>query len=149
MKSASRVILRVSLTAELTKIAQSWGAHKVIGVDIDESLVRAAWRRRTVVWSAQSPSPPETDGSAQEVLPDYFPLSFEHMFGSLPIPPNRNRGKHVFPHNVSFRASDWVNNQIPEDSEPYDIIIACVMFSALLSACLTLLPDSQYRNGSI
>ncbi|KAK0496454.1 hypothetical protein EDD18DRAFT_1309547 [Armillaria luteobubalina] len=112
------------------EIAQSWGAHKVVGVDIDESLVRAAWRRRTVLWSTQSPSapeppePPRPDGPAQEVLPDYFPLSFEHMFGALPIPPNRNRGKHVFPHNVSFRASDWVNNQIPEDSEPYDIILA-------------------------
>ncbi|KAG7446977.1 Bin3-domain-containing protein [Guyanagaster necrorhizus] len=103
------------------EIAQSWGAHKVIGVDIDKSLVRAAWRRRTVVWSTQSPSAPGTDTS---VHPDHFPLSFEHTFGSLPIPPNRNRGKHVFPHNVSFRASDWVNDQIPEDSEPYDIIIA-------------------------
>ncbi|KAK0482376.1 Bicoid-interacting protein 3-domain-containing protein [Armillaria novae-zelandiae] len=112
------------------EIAQTWGAHKVVGVDIDESLVRAAWRRRTVLWSAQSPSPseppepPETGGSTQAVLPSYFPLSFEHMLGALPIPPNRNRGKHVFPHNVSFRASDWVNNQIPEDSEPYDIILA-------------------------
>ncbi|KAK0204183.1 Bicoid-interacting protein 3-domain-containing protein [Desarmillaria ectypa] len=106
------------------EIAQSWGAHKVVGVDIDESLVRAAWRRRAVVWSKQSPSAPGMDGSAQEIHPDYFPLSFEHMFGSLPIPPNQNRGKHIFPHNVSFRASDWVNNQIPEDSEPYDIIIA-------------------------
>lgn len=83
-----------------------------------------------MLWSTQSPSapeppePPRPDGPAQEVLPDYFPLSFEHMFGALPIPPNRNRGKHVFPHNVSFRASDWVNNQIPEDSEPYDIILA-------------------------
>ncbi|KAF6746118.1 Bicoid-interacting protein 3-domain-containing protein, partial [Ephemerocybe angulata] len=37
------------------EIAQVYGAAKVVGVDIDESLVEAAWRRRRAVWSLQAP----------------------------------------------------------------------------------------------
>lgn len=58
--------------------------------------------------------------------PDYFPASFEHSLGPLPIPPSQYRGKHVFPHNLSFRTADWVKDEIPEDSEGYDVVIACV-----------------------
>jgi len=129
------------------EIAQTWSAHKVVGVDIDDSLVRAAWRRRRAVWSLQGPSEstytnPSNDiagatprkynrqstESASEptsrVGQDYFPISCEHEFGSLPVPPSQNRGKHTFPHNISFRTVDWVNTEIPEDAERYNIVIA-------------------------
>ena len=38
----------------LRKPAQSWGASKVIGVDIDDALIRAAWKRRKTLWSMQA-----------------------------------------------------------------------------------------------
>jgi 7SK snRNA methylphosphate capping enzyme len=42
-----------SLTAP--KLAQSLGAHRVVGVDIDATLVSLAWKRRRTVWSLQEP----------------------------------------------------------------------------------------------
>ncbi|KAM6492337.1 Bicoid-interacting protein 3 (Bin3) domain containing protein [Amanita muscaria] len=93
------------------EIAQRLGAHKVVGVDIDESLVNAAWRRRRAVWSSQGP-----DGQ-----PDYFPASCEHEFGPLPVPPG---GKGVFPHNITFRTADWIEEEIVEDKDGYDVVIA-------------------------
>jgi len=95
-------------------VAQRLGAHKVVGVDIDESLTSGAWRRRRAVWSLQGP--------AGE--PDYFPASCEHEFGSLPVPPGENRGKYMFPHNVTFRTADWVEEEIVEDKGGYDVVIA-------------------------
>lgn len=129
---------------ESYKTAQLWGAHKVVGVDIDDTLIRGAWRRRRTVWSLQGhESETNTEntvvsgnkrkrkdsndtGPAENtcVRPDYFPISFENMFGPLPIPPSQNRGKHRFPHNVSFRTADWANEGIPEDADGYDIVIA-------------------------
>ncbi|GLB39186.1 putative bicoid-interacting protein 3 (Bin3) [Lyophyllum shimeji] len=122
------------------EIAQSWGAHKVVGVDIDESLIRAAWRRRRTVWSLQQPAMDEDalrvadTGSRKRrrepspatprLQPDYFPLSCEHEFGSLPVPPSDIRGRHVFPHNLSFRTADWVATRIPEDAERYNVVVA-------------------------
>jgi hypothetical protein len=131
--------------------AQSWGAHKVVGVDLDDVLIRLAWRKRRTVWSLQAPTSDETpvsdgffdglDGSkkrkreseseSSDVVrsavvsrPDYFPASFEHTFGPLPIPPRQTRGQHVFPHNLTFRTADWVENEIPEDADGYDVVIA-------------------------
>ncbi|TFK41603.1 Bicoid-interacting protein 3-domain-containing protein [Crucibulum laeve] len=135
------------------EIAQSWGAHKVVGVDIDDVLIQHAWRRRRAVWSLQAPSDPSTSTSSSaahleveevstgskkrkrkhepfdatvipSIPPDYFPASCEHEFGSLPIPPSILRGKHVFPYNLSFRTADWTRTEIPEDSEGYDVVAA-------------------------
>ncbi|KAI0700777.1 Bicoid-interacting protein 3-domain-containing protein [Cytidiella melzeri] len=123
------------------QIAQSKAARKVVGVDIDDTLIRAAWKRRRAVWSTQEPareeeeaveaSKPlpkepqleETSQIRQGVLePDYFPSSCEHMFGPLPIPLKKHLD--TFPHNVVFYTADWVNNEIPEDSEEYDVVVA-------------------------
>ncbi|KAG2082318.1 Bicoid-interacting protein 3-domain-containing protein [Suillus cothurnatus] len=118
------------------EIGQSRGAHQVVGVDIDDTLIRAAWKRRRTVWSLQSPEsgninearcpPPKqqpllddastTDHSAHH----YFPASCEHSCGPLPIP---DRGCGDFPHNVIFRTVDWVRDEIPEDYDQYDIIL--------------------------
>jgi len=58
------------------------------------------------------------------------------MFGPLPIPPNGDLdtdtgtsldldvSQIAFPHNVSFRRADWVNERIPEDEAGHDVIIA-------------------------
>jgi len=50
------------------------------------------------------------------------------MFGPLPIPPtdapDSGISENVFPHNVSFRRADWVNERIPEDEAGYDVIVA-------------------------
>jgi len=69
------------------------------------------------------PPPPEAD---------YFPASCQHMFSPLPIPPSSTKtaitlnsgvSKNAFPHNVSFRRADWVNEHIPKDNVGYDIIL--------------------------
>lgn len=60
------------------------------------------------------------------------------MFGPLPIPPSGDSdtgtdagtsldlhvSRDAFPHNVSFRRADWVNERIPEDEAGHDVIIA-------------------------
>ena len=59
---------------------------------------------------------------------DYFPASCQHMSGPLPIPPtdtlHLDTSEHKFPHNITFRRADWVNEHIPEDETGYDVIIA-------------------------
>ncbi|VDB85339.1 unnamed protein product [Peniophora sp. CBMAI 1063] len=109
------------------EIAQSYGAELVVGVDIDEALVRMAWKRRRNVWSSQQPE--QTDSRAITLSPrstaGYFPESCAHMFGPLPIPPQQSppAASH-FPHNVAFRCADWVNTRIQEDDNLYDVCIA-------------------------
>ncbi|KAH9031972.1 Bicoid-interacting protein 3-domain-containing protein [Lactarius hengduanensis] len=123
----------------LRLLAQSRGARRVVGVDIDDVLVRMAWRRRRTLWSHQAPFS-ESSSSASRTkrkrspLPpkppvvDYFPASCQHMFGPLPIPPtdtfHSDTANHKFPHNITFRRADWVNEYIPEDEAGYDVIIA-------------------------
>lgn len=132
--------------------AQTLGAKRVVGVDIDDTLVRAAWKHRRSVWSQQGPGAdsletPSSDDTthggrkrrrlsqsedeagftiASQGAPDYFPASCEHMFGALPIPAAapHEKAADVFPHNVAFRAADWVNSGIPDDAEGYDVVIA-------------------------
>ncbi|TRM57437.1 Bicoid-interacting protein 3-domain-containing protein [Schizophyllum amplum] len=118
------------------EIAQKHHASHALGVDIDDALIRAAWRRRKTIWSLQAPATelPASDarGSGKRKRtaatsspePDYFPASCEQLFGAIPIPPVERRDKHVFPHNVSFRNADWVNECIPEDAEGYDVVLA-------------------------
>ncbi|KAI0332399.1 Bin3-domain-containing protein [Cubamyces sp. BRFM 1775] len=133
------------------EIAQRLGAKRVVGVDIDDTLVRLAWKHRRSVWSQQGPpesddgetqnedgssakgrkrrrsSPPAEDSyRPQQGIPDYFPASCEHMFGPLPIPDaaSQEGAPDMFPHNVVFRTADWVNNEIPDDAEGYDIVLA-------------------------
>ncbi|KAJ6616474.1 Bin3-domain-containing protein [Mycena sp. CBHHK59/15] len=114
------------------EIAQSHAAAKVVGVDIDDVLVRAAWRRRRAAWSAQGPPPdenvdavPSSRKRKRVVDPvgetDYFPASCAHTLGPLPVP---RSAPHLFPHNVAFRTADWVNETIPEDEDGYDVVLA-------------------------
>ena len=138
---ASFISLFVAYFETLWLPAQSWGARRVVGVDIDEALVCMAWRRRRTLWSHQAPfSEPSSSSNASRAkrkrppLPppppvvDYFPASCQHMFGPLPIPPTDmqhvDASEHKFPHNITFRRSDWVNEHIPEDETGYDVIIA-------------------------
>lgn len=122
----------------------------MIGVDIDGSLISAAWKRRRVVWSAQGPDLSGTpsvkrkrasgsnsaDGSAP--VPGYFPESLASTFGHLPIPPSTQETQDKFPHNLSFRTADWLNQRIPEDDSGYDIVVAFVVSNQLQSQQLTL-----------
>ncbi|OAX40621.1 Bin3-domain-containing protein [Rhizopogon vinicolor AM-OR11-026] len=118
------------------EIGQFRGARQVIGVDIDDTLIRAAWRRRRTVWSLQSPEggnisgenhlPPKRQridhdtSTMDNDVQNYFPASCEHSYGPLPVP---DRGCDAFPHNVMFRTADWVKDEIPEDNIQYDIIL--------------------------
>lgn len=148
----------LSLKLSAATSAQLWGARRVVGVDIDDALVRMAWRRRRTLWSHQAP-PSLSEAVSQSSCPtenasrlnlkrkrtpqhrsppappeaDYFPASCQHMFGPLPIPPSGTEmsvapdsgvSENAFPHNVSFRRADWVNERIPEDEAGYDVILA-------------------------
>lgn len=130
--------------------AQSWGAGEVVGVDIDDKLIRAAWKRRRTVWSQHPrcpPSPTEEEQSSRagplskkpKILhgsPDEgeddevssLPAAFEHMFGPLAIPPADTLGadqdQRAFPHNVVFRTADWVKEGAIEDRGGYDVVLA-------------------------
>ncbi|KAI9566331.1 Bicoid-interacting protein 3-domain-containing protein [Boletus coccyginus] len=77
------------------EIAHACGARRVVGVDIDDALVRAAWIRRRTLWSLQSP-------------------------------PHEHPAEHhdAFPHNVTFRTSDWVTEDAAADEPTYDVVIA-------------------------
>lgn len=132
-----------ALTFPTRKKAQSHGANRVIGVDIDESLISAAWKRRRVVWSAQSP---DTTGvqsekrkrasgsdppSRSDPIPEYFPESIAVTFGHLPIPPSTRETQDKFPHNLTFRTADWASRSIPEDDAGYDVVLAFVVLNKL------------------
>ncbi|KAI0356459.1 Bin3-domain-containing protein [Trametes cingulata] len=128
------------------EIAQRLGAQRVVGVDIDDTLVRAAWKHRRSVWSQQHPATVERNETSEPLngsrkrkrtsapeahlerpgVPDYFPASCEHMFGPLPIPAatSQEDATDVFPHNVVFRTADWVHDEIPDDAEGYHVVIA-------------------------
>ncbi|KLO05722.1 Bin3-domain-containing protein [Schizopora paradoxa] len=120
------------------EVAQSWGARETIGVDIDDFLIRAAWRRRRSLWSRQQPTQPVADERSSELSKgqnndlearspyDYFPEAFEHIFGPLPITSvqDDSPSRHRFPHNVSFRTSDWLKDGTVEDRHGYDVILA-------------------------
>lgn len=122
----------------------------MIGVDIDGSLISAAWRRRRVVWSVQGPDLSRahaakrkrasgldsTDGSAP--MPEYFPESLASTFGHLPIPPSTQETQDKFPHNLTFRTADWLSQRIPEDDAGYDVAIAFVVPNKLLDRRLIL-----------
>lgn len=114
------------------EIGQLWGAQGILGVDIDDTLIRAAWKRRRSLWSQQSlglrlhdPSvvTPKRVKQYHDDDHDYFPASCEHSYGPLPIPSNR-RGVAVFPHNVTFRTMDWMTEQDASDESRYDIVLA-------------------------
>ncbi|KIP10687.1 hypothetical protein PHLGIDRAFT_65266 [Phlebiopsis gigantea 11061_1 CR5-6] len=104
-------------------IAQSLGARKVVGVDIDESLITAAWKRRRSAWSQQEPSEEQISSPSRALRPDYFPASSEHMFGPLPIPTPKPR-LDAFPQNLIFKHADWVTTEIAEDAEGYGVVVA-------------------------
>ncbi|KAI9001363.1 Bin3-domain-containing protein [Trametes punicea] len=134
------------------EIAQRLGAARVVGVDIDDTLVRLAWKHRRTVWSQQGPPRPRdelhepdhdgtpsasvgkkrrrsfqsADNAHQQGVPDYFPAACEHMFGPLPIPDasSHEGASDWFPHNVTFRRADWVNDEIPDDVEKYHVVLA-------------------------
>ncbi|KAG6379693.1 hypothetical protein JVT61DRAFT_10217 [Boletus reticuloceps] len=124
--------------------AHAWGAHRVVGVDIDDTLVRAAWKRRRTLWSLQPPPPHHVDGSPSpkrvhldanadaepeqhDLVADYFPISCPHSHGPLPIPaPTSNDHRDVFPHNVTFQTTDWVTEDTTRDEPIYDVVIAYV-----------------------
>lgn len=126
--------------------AQRCGASRVLGVDIDSTLVAAAWKRRKHLWSLSEPYEQPTltassrkrkrkpqDGRKQAdptesnpLLPNYhlphFPVSMPHLYGTLPLqtPPDDSEPKR-FPHNVGFRTCDWLAETRLEE---FDVIVA-------------------------
>lgn len=104
----------------------SWRAAAVTGVDIDEALISAAWKRRRNIWSLQRPDTSKDDADTQMGVQDegpaatYFPASCLHTHGPLPLPTRTDATHAQFPHNVVFRAQDWMDAAV----ERYDVILA-------------------------
>jgi 7SK snRNA methylphosphate capping enzyme len=95
----------------------------VTGIDIDETLIRAAWKRRRNLWSLQQPLEDEESSSSLAESANYFPASCLHIYGPLPLPPRE--GSASFPHNLTFKTQDWMDSSIAEgDNEEYDVILA-------------------------
>jgi SAM-dependent methyltransferase len=143
------ILLRELTTLVINNLAQYFSPSKAIGVDIDGDLIRAAWKRRRLVWSLQSPDPkPEvendngkrgtgsgkktrsaaqkvaepastSDNPAEPSKSGYFPMAMEYMFGSLPIPPNEG-GEPSFPNNLAFYTADWTKSAEDVDFEMDD-----------------------------
>ena len=126
-------------------------------MDIDDVLIRAAWERRRTVWSQDPLTEDSEDDSNVGNGPPLrsenkqtndekstetslfrdeprFPAAFEHMFGPLSILPtvSGSNDNEKFPHNVIFRAADWVNGDIIEDRDGYDVVLGSVWSSLLL-----------------
>jgi hypothetical protein len=84
---------------------------------------------------------------SRKSMADYFPASCRHMFGQvfgpLPFPPTHSPAldsgvsDSQFPHNVSFRRADWVNEPIPED-----------MYRFVCGASFATLPRIRHDPGS-
>ncbi|KAF9515696.1 hypothetical protein BS47DRAFT_1445318 [Hydnum rufescens UP504] len=116
------------------------GATRVVGVDIDPVLIRATWKRRRACGANKDPlshlplkkrKRSNIDSFEHESISPspslhYFPLSMQHLFGTLPIP---GPGSQIslestsFPHNVSFIRADWLSDPI-DSSQQYDIVLA-------------------------
>jgi 7SK snRNA methylphosphate capping enzyme len=101
------------------RVALALAPRIITGVDIDRALVDAAWRHRLHAWSLASP----------HGVPSYFPASLPHELGPLPVPPSQDQ--RAFPHNLAFRCADWTKEDIPEDKDGYDIVLAYVPISRL------------------
>lgn len=109
-------------------------------MDIDDTLIRAAWKRRRTVWSQQPvlqdseqlrdggkgrPTKRARMSEVRDVVKRAsFPVAFEHMFGPLSILPAEPETTNAFPHNVSFRTADWVKDGALEDRGDYDVVLA-------------------------
>ena len=124
-----------------------------MGVDIDETLIRDAWKRRRSLWSTQEPdsvlhasvyedvtSHNEPSRKKRKVDPQDTAVTSDSDFEADnqepdyfpsscehmfgPLPVPTKKDVSKFPHNVVFHAADWVNSTIPEDAEGYDVIVA-------------------------
>ena len=98
------------------EIAQHFNPISVEGVDIDPSLIRKArqnLRLKASRCSAQNPGDTE-----------YFPESCLDAFGITPIV-HPETPSSAFPHNVTFRAGNWMHEPNPSTDEGrYHVILA-------------------------
>ncbi|TFK70807.1 Bin3-domain-containing protein [Pluteus cervinus] len=104
------------------RVLERVGREKCSGEAKEE---RPQKKRKTEDGRAQGTAPPLIAPSRGLPLPipNYFPASCEHEFGSLPVPPFQTRSKNIFPHNVVFRTVDWAKEDVLEDAEGYDVVL--------------------------
>ena len=124
-----------------------------MGVDIDETLIRDAWKRRRSVWSIQEPDSVLDTAVYEDMASHNEPSRKRRKVDSQdtagtsdnefeadnreadyfpsscehmfgPLPVPSRKDATKFPHNVVFHAADWVNSTIPEDAEGYDVVVA-------------------------
>ncbi|KAF9137867.1 hypothetical protein BG015_002586 [Linnemannia schmuckeri] len=137
-------------------IALHYKPHKIQGVDIDPSLIGKAQKfvlktfsqlsldaytqtksglaRTTTAAAAQEMAYNTGDGcDGNDDVPyeEYFPKAMQKIHGTLPVPKRTEQTKHLFPHNIELRVSDWVTEsydvqdteQEQKEQEKWDVIL--------------------------
>lgn len=172
-KYSARRVVGVDIDGELVRKAwlrrrTVWSRQAPLVMDFkeveDDGSIRRKTKKRKLDHQVSSPpSQLAKNATTRTPVPDYFPASCLHMFGPLPIPPTPTAtervpdldpvlpGPNVFPHNLTFRQSDWPSQPIPEDNEHYDVVIAYVPSLPLSSFYFSpadITTGSPCQNGS-
>lgn len=103
-----------SNTGQVTvRIAKDFEPKEIIGIDIDNGLVKTAWK---VLYRHFVPT----------LAPDgrQFPMSLTFCRGPLNIPPSPGGDKDKFPNNVHFVCGNFISDDCPLEQDKYDVILA-------------------------
>ncbi|KAG5458644.1 MAG: hypothetical protein BJ554DRAFT_1094 [Olpidium bornovanus] len=105
--------------------AAKLGAKRVIGIDIDDQLIKEARGNVLDRWSLTNPAPDDLQHQNQwadaDVPFDYMPSCMPAIFGRRKVPAGRRR----FPANLEFVAGDWLHDATERDRPgSFDVVFA-------------------------
>jgi len=101
--------------------AKLFGPKKIVGIDIDEKLVRQAQRNLGLQFSLMSPpGPGGQQGRAMETKDwNHFPISFPLTCGFIPWV---REWRPYFPYNVDLRALNFLDMD-ESSSGKFDVVL--------------------------
>ncbi|KAE9390316.1 Bin3-domain-containing protein [Gymnopus androsaceus JB14] len=122
------------------EIAQAWNAHKVVGVDIDDTLGASCVEKTPIgVVSPGASATQSGDGDlianlmtlrkVFRTIHEYFdPTTFLHLCNTrlvlFPFHHRKYAENMCFLIIVLFRTADWTKESIVEDADGYDVVVA-------------------------
>ena len=94
------------------QIAQKFHPQSIEGVDIDIALI---WKARKALEYQYSRCTYNDipNSNSRRLHADYIPQSAIVEYGSLPLLSSFTPDNSQFPHNVKFRATDWIHEPVP------------------------------------
>ncbi|CCA72051.1 hypothetical protein PIIN_05986 [Serendipita indica DSM 11827] len=116
-------------------IAKFFAPFKVIGVDIDGDLIRAAWKRRKLVWSLQAPPAQHDMTSESEEAPSPRPGKKR----------KRIDAQSIIPINESLTRLYPVPRSTKENMQSYFPLAMEYMFEPLPIPSVNYLPEHLHR----